>query len=266
MEKIKKDIEKYVPDFIILNSAGLTLEDGGFQMLRDKGIISVGLEMSDPDVFPYNGALFAHKFDIFYTNAKYSFNHQYDIKTTNIKLLPFAASIEHHFYIPDAPKIYDVVVVGHAREDRLRVINKLKRYKLGLYGSGWGNGGLGEVHGLSHVRAINSGKIYLSFAGTAAGYQNVKVGLFEAMACNSFVVTGYMDELNDYFEIGKEVVCYKNEDELVSLIDYYLSHNEEREQIRRASYERFLKEHTYTHRWEDVLKQISATKYGNKNE
>ncbi len=157
--------------------------------------------------------------------------------------------------MPEIPKTYDVVVIGHARENRKEVIKKLSEFNLGLYGDGWENG-LGKVQGEAHTKAINSGKIYLSFAETVAGYNNVKVGLFEAMACNTFVITRYMDELNNYFKIGKEVVCYHNEDELVNLIKYYLSHEEEREQIRQTSYKRFLQEHTYHKRAEKILDDI----------
>lgn len=255
-KKIIKDIQKYNADFILLNSGGFTLEDDCFQYCRNKNITVVGTVLSDPDVYPYNGAVYADKFDLFYTNSLYSLENQYDKNKVNINLLPFAASTKHHYYMPEIPKTYDVVVIGHARENRKRVIKKLSEFNLGLYGDGWENG-LGKVQGEAHTKAINSGKIYLSFAETVAGYNNVKVGLFEAIACNTFVITRYMEELDNYFKIGKEVVCYHNEDELVNLIKYYLSHEEEREQIREASYKKFLNEHTYHKRAEKMLVDIN---------
>ena len=68
--------------------------------------------------------------------------------------------------------------------------------------------------------------------------------------------TKYMDELNNYFKIGEEVVCYQNNEELINLIKYYLSHEEEREKIRNASYKKFLAEHTYHKRAEKILQDI----------
>lgn len=257
-EKIKEDIEKIKPDAVILNSGGLVLEDQGFKMLAENGIVSVGIELSDPDVFPYNGSFYGHKFDIFYTNSKYSMENQYDKEKVNIKLLPFAASMSHHYYIQNYERKYDLVVVGHGRKDRLSTMKELReKFNVGVYGTGWDKS-LGEVNGEAHVNALNSGLMYLSFAKTVAGYDNLKVGLFEAMACNQVVITKYMEELNDVFEIGKEIICYKDESELPQIIEYYLEHEEERESIRRNAYIRFLREHTYVNRWKDIKKDIRS--------
>lgn len=255
-KKIIKDIRRYNADAVVLNSGGLYLEKSTFNQLRANNVVSVGIELSDPDVFPYNGKVYADMFDFFYTNSKYSYENEYDKAKVNIGMMPFAASKKHHYYMPEIERKYDVVVVAHAREDRLPVINRLSQIcSVGTYGSGWNNS-LGVVNGINHVKAINSGKMYLSFARTVAGFDNVKVGLFEAIACNQVIITSYMDELQDYFEIGKEILCYRDEDELVDIISYYLKHDEERERIRQNGYTRFLKDHTYEKRWDGVLKNI----------
>lgn len=254
-DRLIKDIKKHKANFILLNSGGITLDKEGFDYCKQHKITVAGTALSDPDVYPYNGEVFADKFDLFYTNSLYSLQNQYDKSRVNIKLLPFAASTKHHYYMQEIQKTYDVVVIGHARPNRKEVIEKLSDFNLGLYGEGWDNG-QGAVQGKELTKAINSGKIYLSFAETVAGYDNVKVGLFEAMACNTFVITKYMDELNNYFKIGEEVVCYKNDEELVNLIKYYLSHEEEREKIRNASYKKFLAEHTYHKRAEKILQDV----------
>ncbi len=257
-DKIREDINGFRPDAVVLNSGGLVLEDSGFKMLRELDVVSVGIELSDPDVYPYNGSFYANKFDLFYTNSPYSLENQYDKEKVHIHLLPFAASTDHHFYMPEVKKKYDLVVVGHAREDRLRIVNKLReRFNVGLYGCGWEEG-LGEVHGNELTKAINGGLMYLSFAKTTAGYNNIKAGLFEAMACNQVVITSYMQALNDFFEIGKEILCYKEEGELPDLIEYYLKHEEERETIRKNAYARFLAQHTYLNRWKTVKEDIKG--------
>lgn len=255
--KIKRDIKRYQPDFIVLNSGGLVLEDQTFEYLKAQGVKTIGLELSDPDVYPYNGAIYAHKFDLFYTNAKYSLENEYDHEKVNIGLMPFAASQKHHFYMPEVERKYDVVVVGHARADRQEIIDRLRPMcKVGTYGDGWDES-LGTVNGIEHVKAINTGRMYLSFSKTVAGFNNVKVGLFEAMACKQVVITEYMEELEDYFKIGEEILCFRGIQELKKLIEYYLKHTEELEQIREKAYQRFLSEHTYVERWTDVLQKVS---------
>lgn len=259
-KKVLKDVSSNKADAIILNSGGSYLDDETFCELKKMGVLTVGISLSDPDVFPYNGNVYANKFDIFYTNSKYSFLNEYPKTGANIKVMPFAASPKHHYYMPNVERKYDIVVVAHAREDRLPIIEKLESLcSVGTYGGGWKHS-LGIVNGKAHVKAINSGKMYLSFAKTVAGFDNVKVGLFEAMACNQVVITSYMEELQDYFDIGTEILCYKTEDELYNLVSYYLNNEREREKIRQQGYARFLKNHTYEMRWNDVLKEIYKSK------
>lgn len=262
-KRVLMDILTFRPDFIVMNSAGLVLEDKTFNKLKKLGVKTIGIEMSDPDVYPYNGAIYAYKYDLFYTNSKYSYLNQYDSEKVNIRIMPFAASLKHHYYMPEIKREYDLVIVGHARADRIELVKQLeKEFKVGTYGNGWEHS-LGVVNGIEHVKAINRGKMYLSFSKTMAGFDNVKVGLFEAMACNQVVITSYMDELNDYFEIGKEILCYKSESEIPSLIKHYLTHENELEVIRQQAYKRFLSEHTYINRWLEVLNEL-GTSHGYK--
>lgn len=258
--KISQDIDRFTADAIILNSGGLTLDDDGFNIIRNKGIVNVGIELSDPDVFPFNGQIYANKFDLFYTNSLYSLEMQYKKIANKVFHMPFAASLAHHYYLKDVQKEYDIVVVGHARPDRKKIIDELSKYcKVGTYGSGWDNS-LGVVNGIEHVKAINSGKMYLSFSKTVAGYDNVKVGLFEAMACKQVIITSYMPELEKYFEIGKEILCYKTEKDLINIVRHYVQCPDEREEIRENAYKRFLKEHTYEKRWVPVIHNIMVEK------
>lgn len=259
-KKIIKEVKKHKADAIVLNSGGLYLHDETFKELKRKSVTTVGISLSDPDVFPYNGKVYANKFDLFYTNSKYSLKNEYPETGANAYILPFAASTRHHYYMPEINREYDLVIVAHARKDRIPVVNELEKIcRVGTYGNGWKHS-LGTVNGLKHVKAINSGKMYLSFARTVAGFDNVKVGLFEAMACNQVVITSYMEELQDYFDIGSEILCYKSEEELYHLVRYYLEHKKELEAIREKGYARFLAEHTYQKRWNHVLKQIYAQK------
>lgn len=264
--RLLKDIIIYHPDAIILNSGGFTLDKLGNAILKRFKIFLIGIELSDPDVFPYNGNIYSKRFDLYYTNARYSIQNQYNKIGVKVGLLGFAASPNHHYFMSDVEKKYDVVIVGGCRSDRIPIVNELKKFfNIGLYGSGWENS-LGFVSGKEQVKAINTGKIYLSFSRTMAGYNNVKVGLFEAVACKSFVITEYMDELNEYFVIGEEVVCYRERSELIEIIRYYLEHEEERLLIAERGYQKFLNSHTYKQRWDIVLKDLYTLRGGIDNE
>lgn len=254
----------YRPHAIILNSGGITPGYYGYWILKKTGIKLVGIELSDPDVFPYNGQLYSDKFDLYYTNALYSVDNQYKKIGVKAGLLGFAATPDHHYPIPDIEKKFDIVIVGGCRPDRIPVVEELKKkYKVGLYGSGWKDS-MGFVSGTKQVEAINSGKIYLSFSKTMAGFNNVKVGLFEAVACHSFVLTEYMEELNQYFEIGREIICFNSIQELLEKADYYLSNDNERNIVSERSYQRYLNEHTYEQRWNKVVRDLYTILDGEK--
>ena len=60
------------------------------------------------------------------------------------------------------------------------------------------------------------------------------------------------------YEDGKEIVLYRHGDldDLGKKIDYYLEHEQEREEIRQNGFNRTKKEHTYTNRWEVILNEL----------
>lgn len=82
--------------------------------------------------------------------------------------------------------------------------------------------------------------------------------LYETTGRGGFLIMPYIKGIEDEFEIGKEIVTYTygDFDGLKDIIDYYLTHDEEREKIRLAGYKRALKDHTYTKRWQKILETI----------
>lgn len=51
------------------------------------------------------------------------------------------------------------------------------------------------------------------------------------------------EHLNAYFKVGDEIVGYKDVDDLIDKLRYYLEHDEERERIALNGYRRAMKEH-----------------------
>lgn len=84
----------------------------------------------------------------------------------------------------------------------------------------------------------------------------VKARNFEVPACGTFELTEDADDLRDYYELGKEIVTYKDEKDLVEKIKYYLAHPREREEIERRGYERTIKDHSIERRFEDIFRLI----------
>jgi spore maturation protein CgeB len=86
----------------------------------------------------------------------------------------------------------------------------------------------------------------------AENYAN-NMRLYEATGVGAMLLTDKKDNLGDLFEIGKEVVAYTSVDEAIELIQYYLEHSNEANEIALAGQRRTLSEHTYEHRMKELL-------------
>jgi len=153
--------------------------------------------------------------------------------------------------------------VGHPRQDRLRVVNELdKHFKVGLFGRGWKQLGIfprgRQVNGTEQVVALNTGRTYLSFSRTVAGFVNVKVGLFEAVACGTPVFTEEFPEMSEYFSYGEEIVGFGSLEELVSKLKDYLAEPKKLAALAEKARARLLREHTWAKRWEKVLSDVAC--------
>lgn len=85
--------------------------------------------------------------------------------------------------------------------------------------------------------------------------RTIKSRTFEVPACGGFLMTGVSDDnLGEYYELGKEMVVFKNKEDLVTKAKYYLEHEEERQAIAMAGFKRTLKEHTYVYRFNEIFK------------
>ena len=81
----------------------------------------------------------------------------------------------------------------------------------------------------------------------------VRLRDFEAPMSGAFYLVEQMEELEDFFRIGQEIVCYTDPGDLVAKCAYYLAHDEERERIRAAGHARALRDHTWQRRFNDVF-------------
>lgn len=86
--------------------------------------------------------------------------------------------------------------------------------------------------------------------------RHIRLRDFEAPMSGAFYITGYQEELKEYYEIDKEIVCYDTKGELLEKIRYYLEHQDEAEAIRIAGHKRALKDHTWENRFKDLFNKI----------
>jgi spore maturation protein CgeB len=124
----------------------------------------------------------------------------------------------------------------------------------------------GILSDIEVIRMFSRSKINLGFSTCGDTHLSdkrivqVRLRDFEVPMSGGFYMTEYMEELEEFFDIGKEIVCYADRRDLAQKIKYYLSHDREREQIRRAGHERCLRDHTWEKRFEKVFEEIGLSK------
>ena len=80
--------------------------------------------------------------------------------------------------------------------------------------------------------------------------------VWDIMAVGGFCLTNYQPEIEDFFEIGKDLEVYYDLDDLEKKVAYYLKHEKQRIRIAINGYQKVRKYHTLTNRIEEILKYI----------
>lgn len=77
--------------------------------------------------------------------------------------------------------------------------------------------------------------------------------VFDVPACGGFLLGDYQEDMDSFFEVGKEAVCFRSVEEAASLVAHYLGNEGERKRIAEAARRRVLAEHTYEKRMASLV-------------
>lgn len=189
----------------------------------------------------------------------------------------------------------DVTFVGQVHSARRNAVERLRAAGLDVrcWGRGWDNGRL-EVDAM--IGMFSRSKINLNFSESsvrwklkpmakvflkrradgsihvnrmmemAGGAQalfhsrraQIKGRIFEVPGCGGFLLTSSAERLEDYYRPGEEIAVFEGTDNLIDKIRYYLVHEEERERIRKAGYERTLRDHTFEQRFRRLFRAMGV--------
>ncbi|HCJ6986203.1 TPA: glycosyltransferase family 1 protein, partial [Vibrio cholerae] len=190
------------------------------------------------------------------------------------------ASLEPQKY-HSAPYKYDISFIGSANRYRKWFINFLEKKGIHVecFGYGWKNGRVSyedmELIFLQSKINLNISnsisfdfrfmmssfrsflsvvKSYLKYDGKNSS--QTKARNFEIPVHGGFQITDYVPTLEEYFKIGKEIVCYNTIDEVEKLIRFYLINDYERECIKEAGTKRAREKHTYKARIKNFMVNI----------
>lgn len=184
--------------------------------------------------------------------AKFKYQH------LNINAYTSFALFDGDYYLKQSSRQQDIDVafVGEmTRSDRLHHIQYLKDKGINIqaFGAGSENGftTFNEM-----ISIFNRAKINLNFTSVSntnsytiplpsinQRIRQSKGRPIEIALCGGFILSQYAAGIEEMFLPDKEIVLFHSKEELISKIEYYLTHEEERKAIADAAYQKAI--HTY---------------------
>ncbi|MGE0351073.1 CgeB family protein [Hydrogenophaga sp.] len=147
---------------------------------------------------------------------------------------------------------YPVSFIGTSHGSRIQRVEALRArgIKVVCFGHGWPNG---PVAAEDMPRIIRESCISLNFANSQ-GENQIKARLFEVPGAGGFLLTEPARSLEKYYRADQEIAVFADLDDLVAKINHYLAHPQERDRIAQAGFQRTRQEHTYEHRFIQLLR------------
>ena len=90
--------------------------------------------------------------------------------------------------------------------------------------------------------------------------QGINQRIFDVPSCRGVVITDWTRQIENLMDPNKEIIAYKNADEIPELVGRLISDREMRLRVSEAGYRRVKMEHTYCHRL-DKLVNIMKERY-----
>lgn len=84
----------------------------------------------------------------------------------------------------------------------------------------------------------------------------IPLRVWDVLGAGGFLLTNYQAELPSYLENKKDLVCFESLKQLKELTAYYLTHEEERQEIAKHGYETVKQRHSYKQRIAELLKMV----------
>lgn len=252
------------PDVIIFYARPAILSEEAFSIIRQRWSCPLfGMNLDDRvEFFPYgilksgndNYARWVRSFDVNLTSSLTALD-WYARSNAQAHYLPQGFCPSPRFATP--PDKVDFhhrfTFVGSLKPERCDLISNLKRYGIHpeIFGKGWPHGQwIEDPLSVFRTSQLNLG---IGYALASARIANAKGRDIECPATGACYLTTYHWELAEMFEIGKEVLCYRNVEELIELYTYYSKRPENCLRIARAAHRRAHEEHTWEKRLRDLF-------------
>ncbi len=167
---------------------------------------------------------------------------------------------------PSIEKKYDITLIGQKHGIRPQIVSAIHNagIDLHLFGRYWDDGfrnNHGYIDFEDMIKIFQQSRICLNLSApwSGQGLAQLKARVWEITQLGQFQLTTPADDLENYFIPDKEIVIANSITDLIDKIKYYLVHDEERETIAQAGYERTQRDHQWSNRIVDILKEVGLS-------
>jgi len=108
----------------------------------------------------------------------------------------------------------------------------------------------------SHEVILNFSNVWSDGRVGSKLIPHVRLRDFEAPMCRTCFLTGYTDEIAEFYRIGKEIDTYNSVEEFLDKVRFYLSHPQAAEKLRELGYQRARRDHTWVCRFKQLFREI----------
>ncbi len=188
----------------------------------------------------------APRFDLVFAAQRDGVDLLRGIGVQSASWLPLACDPGVHRKHDDVAKQYDVAFVGNVfpgpRAELLGIIQR--RYR---------NSFVGQRYFDEMARTYSAARIVFN----RSIRNDVNMRVFEAVACGSLLTTNDLSEngLGELLRDGVQLATYRDGDDLVDKLAFYLEREALRERIAAAGLAEVIAKHTYAHRMETILRR-----------
>jgi len=116
------------------------------------------------------------------------------------------------------------------------------------------------VYGKDYYNMLKEAKIVINTHALKDIRFSGNIRMYEATGVGCLLLTDYKEDLNIRFEIDKEVVTYKNIEEMYQKVEYYLNNSDALKEIAKRGQEKTRKSYTYENFAKELFAFVSNAK------
>lgn len=255
-EQFKKDFESFKPDllFCVMTGDRTVCPDEPWESIRDvteRGTCKTFNWFCDD----------TWRFQDFSSNVCHNFHF---CSTTEREFIPKFQSIDfeniRYANWHSNPDAYSTVFcrksnllgfIGNLNHDRERFISHLRSNSFDV-------GSIKNASFEDMIHLYSSSLAGLNFTKSASdGKRQMKARIFEIPATRTLLLTERVDGIEEFFNVGNEIMTFENEQDLLEKVQWINGNVEKAFEIALAGHQRYLRDHTSQVRLSNLLSSLS---------